>query len=223
VPGPGVERPVLHSSMDAVNLIVTEEDSGQAYYATHYTHFDWPEGASGPTVAIGYDCGYSTAEQIKADWLGFIPDQTTSVLMEAAGITGSRAKLWVERNRSRVTITWEQALAQFMGRELPKWEARIIQALPNALLLSGDCFGVLTSIGFNRGTGGFHDPGPHFVEMRAITTHMAAKEFSKIPAEILAMRRLWPNPNGDLYKRRTHEAFLFSRGLAAADPSVPVA
>ena len=43
-----------HQSSDAaIDLIVREEDSGPEYYAKHYTHFEWPEGASGPTVGIG--------------------------------------------------------------------------------------------------------------------------------------------------------------------------
>jgi hypothetical protein len=59
---------------------------------------------------------------------------------------------------------------------------------------------------------------PRDVEMRNITAHMAAKQFSKIPGEFLAMRRLWP-VNGDLWKRRGHEAALFQHGLAAAAPA----
>jgi GH24 family phage-related lysozyme (muramidase) len=204
---------MLHSSMAAINLIVAEEDTSKEYYATHYTHFEWPKGASGPTVGIGYDCGYSTPEDIKADWTGFIPDQMVSALMKAAGIKGLDAHHFVVRNGKSVTITWDQALAQFMARELPRWESRIIKALPNALLLPTDCFGALTSMGFNRGTGGFCDPGSRYVEMRNIKKHMVVKEFAKIPGEILAMRRLWSDPNSDLYKRRTHEAALFEQGL----------
>ena len=37
---------VPQSSDAAINLIVTEEDGNQAYYTRHYTHFEWPEGAS---------------------------------------------------------------------------------------------------------------------------------------------------------------------------------
>jgi hypothetical protein len=206
--------PMLRSSQAAIDLIVTEEDSGQAYYTRHYTHFEWPESASGPTVGIGYDCGYSTAQQIKQDWTGFIPDQVRGALMRAAGLKGQAAHEFVQRTGASVTITWDQAIAQFKGRELPKWEARIMQALPNAGDLNGDCFGALTSIGYNRGTGGFHDPGGRYAEMRAITAHMAAKRFDEIPGDILAMRRLWPK-GGDLWNRRAHEAALFEQGLGA--------
>jgi hypothetical protein len=58
----------IRASMAGVNEIVTEEDSGEAYYTRHYEHFEWPQGASGPTVGIGYDCGYVTADQIRKDW-----------------------------------------------------------------------------------------------------------------------------------------------------------
>src|ERR1700743_1144521 len=100
--------PQIQSSDDAIDLIVTEEDSSPAYYAKHYTHFEWPAGASGPTVGIGYDCGYSTAEQIKADWTGFVSDQTVALLMHAAELKGADAHVFVQRCGSSVTITWDQ-------------------------------------------------------------------------------------------------------------------
>src|SRR4051794_16683998 len=110
------------SSDAAVNLIVTEEDSSEAYYARHYTHFEWPLGASGPTVAIGYDCGYVSAAQIKADWTGFVSDQMVAALMRAAGIRGGAAQAFVSRYGQSVTISWDQAIAQFKSHELKKWE-----------------------------------------------------------------------------------------------------
>jgi GH24 family phage-related lysozyme (muramidase) len=209
---------MARSSQDAINLIVTEEDSNAAYYTRHYEHFDWPAGASGPTVGIGYDCGYSTAAQIKDDWTGYVSDDTVTALMRAAGLTGQTAHAFVQQHAGSVTITWDQAMAQFTGRELPKWEGRIEAALPNTDLLSGDSFGALVSLGYNRGTGGFHDPSPRDAEMRAITAHMAAKQFNLIPMEFLNMRRLWPR-GGDLWNRRGHEAALFVKGLAPAPAS----
>jgi len=204
---------VPQSSDAAINLIVTEEDSGAAYYAKHYTHFEWPLGASGPTVGIGYDCGYSTAEEIKADWTGFVDDATVAALMRAAGLKGETAHAFVRAHGAGITITWDQAIAQFKQHELKKWEDKLRHDLPNTDKLHGDCFGALTSIIYNRGDGGFTLPGSRFLEMRAIKAHMAAGEFAKIPAEILSMRRLWP-PHEDLWNRRTHEAQLFQQGLA---------
>lgn len=203
-----------HQSSDAaIDLIVREEDSSPEYYAKHYEHFEWPEGASGPTVGIGYDCGYSTEAEIKADWTGFISDQMVSALMRAAGLKAGAAHAFVQQHGQSVTITWDQAIAQFKAHELPKWEALVRHALPNTDLLSGDSFGSITSLAYNRGAGGFNSPGGRFAEMRAIHAHMAAKEFGKIPAEFLAMRRLWPGVSG-LRHRREHEAALFQKGLA---------
>lgn len=202
----------VRSSQDAINLIVTEEDGGQAYYTRHYTHFDWPLGASGPTVGIGYDCGYVTVAEMRADWAGIIPDAMIEAMVPACGLTGNAAHRFVQAHAVAVTITWDQAMAEFTTRELPKWEARVESALTNTELLSGDSFGALVSLSYNRGTGGFHDPSARDTEMRAITAHMAAKQFNLIPMEFLNMRRLWPK-GGDLWNRRGHEAALFVKGL----------
>jgi hypothetical protein len=200
------------SSQAAIDLIVMEEASNEAYYTRHYTHFEWPAGASGPTVGIGYDCGYVTEAELIADWSGIVSDETLHSLRLACGIRGGLASNFVRLHGQSVTITWPQAIAQFTGRELPKWENRVVHTLPNADELTGDSFGALVSLSYNRGTGGFFDPGPRYVEMRAIRTLMESKQFQKVPAQFLAMRRLWP-VDGDLWNRREHEANLFTKGL----------
>lgn len=211
---------MVKSSQAAIDLIVTEEDSGQAYYARHYTHFEWPEGASGATVGIGYDCGYSTADGIRQDWTDFVSPDTVAALMRAASLKGQAAHAFVQQHGASVTITWDQALAQFKAHELPKWEDMLERDLANADELSGDCFGALTSLIYNRGDGGFRSPGARYLEMRAIAVHMAKHEFSKIPGEFLSMRRLWPK-GGDLWNRRMHEATLFTKGLVPPPAAAP--
>lgn len=208
----------LTISDDAILLIVTEEDSGEAYYNRHYTHFDWPEGASGPTIGIGYDCGYVTAQEVRDDWAGIIPDDVIAKILPAVGRTGANAQAWVAAHRRDVAIAWDPALAEFKQREVPKWIERVVDELPNCNLLSGDCLGSLVSLAYNRGAS-FNLPGVRFAEMRAIKAHMAAQRFDLIPDEFLAMRRLWPR-GGDLWNRRMHEAALFERGLGK--PAVPV-
>ena len=199
-------------SKDAFDLIVKEEDSDQAYYTRHYQHFDWPEGASGPTIGIGYDLGYSTHAEVEVDWKGIVSDETIAQLQRGVGLRGDVAHAFVQRNRNAVTITWDQALQEFSEREVPKWEAQVEKALPNTDLLSGDSFGALVSLAYNRGAGVFSNPGARFSEGREIKALMASKEFDKIPAEFLSMRRLWPR-GGDLWNRRAHEALLFQQGL----------
>lgn len=202
--------------------MVTEEDGDQAYYLKAEEHFSWPGGASGPTIGVGYDCGYETAESIKADWTGFIDDARIARIIPAAGIHGAAGHAFVDAHRNDITITWQESLNQFSARELPKWEAIVRANLPNTDELSGDSFGALVSLAYNRGPS-FDAPGSRYTEMRNIKAHMAVRQFDLIPGEFLSMRRLWPPATSDLYKRRTHEALLFRDGLvpvnATAAPS----
>ncbi|MET3908982.1 hypothetical protein ABID59_003328 [Bradyrhizobium sp. S3.3.6] len=71
--------------------------------------------------------------------------------MTAAGLKGQAAAQFVHAHYASVTITWDQAMAEFMQRELPKWEAMNRAELPNYEALSGDCAGSLDSLSYNRG------------------------------------------------------------------------
>lgn len=217
----------IQSSTRSILLIVTEEDGDQNYYLKFEQGFSWPGGASGPTVGIGYDCGYSTAAQIRADWSPFVDAARVNILATAAGIQGGAARQFVNAHARVLAITWDESLDQFKGHELPKWEATVRGALPNTDKLSGDCFGAITSLTYNRGAGGYslpaaHDPSNRDLEMRNIKAHMAAQRFDLIPAEFLSMRRLWP-VGKDLWNRRTHEALLFRDGLVPSPPPAPAA
>lgn len=201
----------VKSSPRAVLLIVTEEDGDENYYLKTEEHFDWPGGASGPTVGVGFDCGYESADSIQASWAGYIDQARIDVLKTAAGKHGEAGRVFVDAHKSAVTISWTESLAQFQGHELPRWEDITAKALPNVDALSGDSFGALVSLTYNRGPS-FDSPGSRYIEMRNIKSHMAAKAFDLVPNEFLAMRRLWPK-GGDLWNRRGHEAMLFRDGL----------
>lgn len=133
-------------------------------------------------------------------------------LLLASGRKGMAAHAFVQQYGNSVTITWDQAMMEFMKRELPKQEAENRKALPHYDALPGDCAGALDSLTYNRGVGGYTLQGDRYREMRNIRAHMEARAFSLIPAEFMAMRRLWP-VGGDLWRRREHEAALFSKGL----------
>lgn len=207
----------MQSSQAAFDLIVSEEVTDAAFYARHYQNFDWPAGASGPTIGVGYDCGYVTAAEARADWAGFVGPVAVAAIVLACGLKGEAAHAFVQQHRGSVTVSWPQAIAQFSQVEMGKWEALVRAALPNTDALTADCFGVLVSLSYNRGCS-YDLPGARFAEMRAIKAHMAAQEFGKIPTEILAMRRLWP-AGEDLWNRRGHEAALFARGLNPPGPA----
>lgn len=200
-------------SMNALALIVREEDSDQAYYVRHYEHFDWPQGASGPTVGIGCDCGYMTAAEIRTNWAGIVDDATVKALARAAGLKGNAAAAFVNAHRYSVTITWAQAIQEFVKRELPDWVKRVTDDILGADKLPADCLGALVSVAYNRGDS-FKAPGPRYAEMRAIRADVMSGNLVDVPEQLLAMRRLWPK-GGDLWNRRGREAALFDEGLAA--------
>jgi len=206
-----MNRPI-QSSQESIDAIITEEVSGKDYYTKHYTHFEFPGGISGPTVGIGYDCGYSTPQQIREAWTGIVSDEIVKVLMSASGLTGERAHRFVNEHRSSVTISWDQAIQEFMQHELPSWEEKCRSHLKNYDLLPGDSAGAITSLAYNRGVGAFHAVGDRYREMRAIALFMSSKQFHLIPAQFLSMRRLWPI-GGGLWRRRGNEAALFQKGL----------
>jgi hypothetical protein len=207
----------IKSSQAAVDLIVAEEVSSKAYYQQHYQHPEWPGGASGVTIGIGYDCGYSRPDIIAADWGDKLPAAMVKCLEDVAGVNGSPARSYAYQLRGVVTVPWDAAMAVFLERDMPKWEGMVAHALPNTDKLSADSFGALVSLSYNRGTGGFTShgiPGDRNEEMRNIHALMAAGQFDRIPDEFRHMKRIWPNVHG-LQHRRDHEAALFQKGLQA--------
>ena len=199
------------SSQKAIDLIVQEETGGESYYNATERHPDWPGGASGVTIGGSYDLGYETKAQIAADWGDKLSADMVAACQSVAGITGSPAHSHAQAIRSLVDVPWNVALSVFIGRDVPKWEKIVQNDLPNTDKLSGDSFGAIVSLAFNRGPS-FNGVGDHYREMREIKALMASENFAAIPGQFLSMRRLWPE-GGDLWKRREHEAILFAGGL----------
>lgn len=202
----------IRSSQAAIDLIVAEEVTSKATYQKFYQSPTWPGGASGVTIGIGYDCGYSTADQIDADWSAHLPVEMVEALQAVAGIKGSPAYSHAHEMHGVVVVPFDAAMAVFQGRDMPKWEGIVARALPNTDKLKPDSFGALVSLSYNRGAS-FSNVGDRYREMRAIHDDMANLRFADIPAQFESMKRLWPNMAG-LRNRRDHEAALFARGLA---------
>lgn len=200
-------------SQAAFDLIVEEETGGQSYYHRTEQSTDWPGGASGVTIGCGYDCGYATVAEITADWGDKLPRPMVAALCQVAGVHGSPASSHAHELRNIVDVPWAVALDVFQNRDVPKWEKTVSDSLENIDKLSGDSFGALVSLAFNRGAS-FHNIGDRYIEMRNIAALMRAQQFSEIPAQFEKMKRLWPNVS-DLRHRRDHEAALFQKGLAA--------
>jgi hypothetical protein len=201
-------------SKAAFDLIVSEEVSSQATYTARYQRPEWPGGASGITIGIGYDCGYATADKIRSDWTARIPPEMVEALVRVAGVSGEAAHSRLAGIRPLVSVPWAAAIDVFANVDLPKWTATVRKALPNCDKLSPDCFGALVSLAYNRGPS-FSNAGDRYAEMRSIKAHMAAQQFDKIPADFRSMKRLWASTSlRGVALRRDHEADMFQRGLS---------
>ena len=137
-------------SQDADDLIVSEETGGRQYYEATESHPTWPGGASGVTIGNGYDIGYSTPEEIAADWGPVLSAQAVSALQSVAGIHGSPAHSHAQELHW-ITVPWDAAMAVYHERDLPKWVGICERALPNFDLLHPDQKGAIVSLAFNRG------------------------------------------------------------------------
>lgn len=206
----------------ARDLIVDAEVTSQKAYTNLYQRPTWPQGSSGVTIGIGYDCGYVTAAELIGDWKGRIPDAMIAQLRtHAVGIHGPPAQLATRFLHSQIVVPWDAAIDEFDNVEVPKWVGRVAHALQNTDKLSPDSLGSITSLSYNRGCSysvawnPHTDPTDRYREMRAIRDFMAAQQYAKVPGEIRAMKRLWPNVRG-LLIRREAEAALFEKGLRAS-------
>src|ERR1700688_3160314 len=126
---------MIRSSQAAVDLIVMEEVTSKNLYNLKYQHPTWPGGSSGVTIGIGYDLGYSTPTIIQGDWGNKLSVAMVAALEGVVGIVGSPAASHAHELRNVVTVPWDAAMAVFIGRDMPKWEATVAKALPNTAKL----------------------------------------------------------------------------------------
>jgi GH24 family phage-related lysozyme (muramidase) len=198
----------------AFNLIVEFEVSSEQTYTQRYRHPVWPQGQSGVTIGIGYDVGYASRESLHADFDREIPAVMVTALERAINVTGAPAAALARDLVPSVDVPWPAAISVHRSKVLPRWIGIVERALPNTASLGPAALGALVSLTYNRGAS-FTLPQDRYREMRAIKAHMAASNFAAIPADIRAMKRLWPDVPG-LQKRREREALLFERDQAVA-------
>ncbi|WP_143272012.1 hypothetical protein [Azospirillum brasilense] len=190
-------------------LIIACEVSSEAVYIQKYQRPIWPGGHSGITVGIGYDLGYVSPDESRRAWEGYLDHSALDSLTTACGLKGNRAKEMLAAVNN-IVVGWDHAKTQF-SEELKRYVGLAQKSLPNFSSLSEHSRGAIVSLVYNRGPS-FDASGPRYQEMRRIREHMIVRDFSKIPNELRAMTRLWPDMKG-LLRRREAEASLFEMGL----------
>ena len=192
----------------AADLIVRWEITGARYYGRHLRVPIWPKGQSGITWGVGYDGGHQTTRTILLDW----SDHTAvDRLAQTAGITGKRAAAILKKYKD-IPTEYEHAFRVFETRSLIEYE-RITERTYRIDLADvpvGVCAS-LVSLTYNRGGATTGDSRKEIRNIR--DTHLPAKNWDGVAAEIRAMKRLWRgtvNEKG-LSARRESEALLIEK------------
>ena len=183
-----------------------EVGGGKPYYDKKLSKFTWPGGASGPTIAIGIDCGYYTATEL-ASIFSFVPKDQLKLIQEASGKKGAAGKEYTKNLRQAgITVDWEKAEHIFETFTWPKFSKLAEKAFPGLDKLHEDAYGAIVSLVFNRGTS---MKGDSRKEMRNIRAYVSESNYKKIAQEIRNMKRIWVGKNLDgLLERRDAEALL---------------
>jgi hypothetical protein len=196
-------------SSKALALIIEfEVGGGKSYYEKALARPTWPGGASGVTIGIGYDLGYTPRERFLGDWAS-LEDPIRERLAAVIGIKGYTASGKVSGLRD-IRIPWDVALSVFDARTVPYWIEQTLKAFPGANKLPADAFGALVSLVFNRGPA---TAGKNREEMAAIMHLLAdgvqAGDLAKIAAQLRTMKRIWQGKGlPGLIRRREAEAQL---------------
>lgn len=197
-------------SPEALKLILNHEvGGGKKYYDRFLSSFTWPGGASGPTIAIGVDCGYYMPVELR-DIFEFLDDKQIALICGASEKTGQAGKEYTKKlKEANIIVSWENAVEIFNNLTWPKFSKLAEKALPGLAGLCDDAYGAIVSIVFNRGVS---MKGDSRIEMRNIRDLINKKDYKKIASEVRKMKRLWVGKNLDgLIQRREDEASLIEK------------
>lgn len=187
------------------DLIIEFEVGGIKEYNRRLQRPDWPGGASGVTIGVGYDLGYNTKAQIQKDWHMLKPE-TVNRLTGVSGLTGSTAKSRLQSVRD-ILITWDLAEQVFNEKTIPRFLTLADRTYPGFYKLRPNAQAALLSLTFNRGAS---LRGPRRTEMRNIVGLVPKKDYEGMAEEIRSMIRIWRGSDIEraMTRRRTAEAKL---------------
>ena len=187
-------------------LLQYEVGGGKSYYEKYLSRFTWPGGASGPTIAIGVDCAYYSANEL-AEIFSFLPKDQLKKVQGSSGKSGERGREYtINLRSSNITVGWDKALHIFEKLTWPKFTKLAEKTFPGLVNLHPDAYGAIISLVFNRGTSLV---GEKRKEMVNIKNLILKKDYKKMAKEFRNMKRIWIGKGLDgLIERREAEAKL---------------
>ncbi|HIJ69358.1 MAG TPA: hypothetical protein HPP57_07630 [Deltaproteobacteria bacterium] len=192
-------------------LLDWEVGGGEKDYSKFCVHPTVPGGkdtTSGITIGIGWDVGQHPTADLMQEWQEFLSVEALAKLATMVGVKGDAAKRFLPQMQE-VSIPWEIALAQFRRYTVPRYFKMAQVAFPGVEEAPQCVQEALLSVVFNRGSSVY---GPSRIEMMNIRKDVAGGKWAAIPAELRAMKRLWPDTKS-LQERREAEAVYIEKGL----------
>lgn len=184
------------------DLIYEFETGGRSGYNPRP---EWPRGASGVTVGIGYDCGYNSRQVIIADWAA-LPNRQEERLAATAGVTGRAAQSRLAEVRD-IVVTWDLAGQVFDRVTVSKFWQLCERTYPGFDALHPNAQAAILSLTFNRGSSLV---GERRKEMLAIKQLVPKQDYRRMAGQIRAMERVWRGTEIEhgMTRRREAEARL---------------
>ena len=187
-------------------LLQYEVGGGKFYYEKYLSKFTWPGGASGPTIAIGVDCGYYTPLELE-NIFSFLEEGQLDLVKGASNKTGEKGKEYTKKLRAAgITVSWNKALEIFETLTWPKFTRLAEKTFPGLSDLHPDAYGAIISLVFNRGTSLRGESRKEMVNIKGL---IPSKNYKQIAREFRNMKRIWIGKGLDgLLERREAEAKL---------------
>jgi GH24 family phage-related lysozyme (muramidase) len=187
-------------------LLKYEVGGGKAYYDKYLSKFTWPGGASGPTIAIGVDCGYYTESEL-TQIFSFLSEDPLKLVQGASGKKGQSGKEYtVKLREAGIMVEWDKALDIFNKLTWPKFTRLAEKTFPGLDELHPDAYGAIVSLVFNRGTLLKGDSRKEMVKIKEL---IPKQNYQKIAQQFRDMKRIWIGKGLDgLLERRDAEAKL---------------
>lgn len=186
------------------SLIVEFETGGKADY-DRWPRPEWPQGASGVTVGIGYDCGYNSKEVIWNDWSD-LEHPNAARLAATSGIRGAQAKP-LAKDLADILIQWSLAMGVFDRVTVTRFWRLARQTYPGFDDLRPNAQAALVSLTFNRGS---DMVGDRRYEMRQIRSCAARRDYEGMASWNRRSIRVWKGTSiyEGMVRRREAESAL---------------
>lgn len=183
-------------------LVLDFETGGKSGYDPHP---EWPGGASGVTIGIGYDMGYYSKAVIDSDWNNLQKGARTR-LLAVSGVSGTRARQLLPTVRD-IFVAWSIATDVFDRVDVAREYSNAKRAMPGFEDLRPNAQAAIISLGFNRGWG---MSGSNRGEMRAIRDLVPARDYEGMAIQFRKMIRVWVGTSIEkgMTRRRIAEAKL---------------